>query len=179
MQVCFSKKKAVALTSAVTLCLIVMTVNKTFDDRHRANHHYVSQSRTGLKSTRTTSISSSSSGKEDDSDKPVIFNDGRTYIPRHRVVHLDLKGAPPKPSYLKALFPLLQEAGATATLEMAFTIADGIEYCRTGLDAGLKIDQFAPRLSFFWGVGETKEHLFIVVSIFMRHHRLMEPNSSN
>merc|ERR1719221_1579259 len=36
---------------------------------------------------------------------------------------------------------------------MAFTIADGIEYCRTGLDAGLKIDQFAPRLSFFWGVG--------------------------
>merc|ERR1719356_255098 len=47
----------------------------------------------------------------------------------------------------------LQEAGATATLEMAFTIADGIEYCRTGLDAGLKIDQFAPRLSFFWGVG--------------------------
>ena len=39
----------------------------------------------------------------------------------------------------------IQEAGATATLEMAFTIADGIEYCRTGLDAGLKIDQFAPR----------------------------------
>jgi len=47
----------------------------------------------------------------------------------------------------------MQEAGATATLEMAFTIADGIEYCRTGLDAGLQIDQFAPRLSFFWGVG--------------------------
>ena len=47
----------------------------------------------------------------------------------------------------------LQEAGATATLEMAFTIADGIEYCRTGLSAGLKIDEFAPRLSFFWGVG--------------------------
>ncbi len=47
----------------------------------------------------------------------------------------------------------MQEAGATATLEMAFTIADGIEYCRTGLAAGLDIDRFAPRLSFFWGVG--------------------------
>ena len=47
----------------------------------------------------------------------------------------------------------MQEAGATATIEMAFTIADGIEYCRTGLKAGLDIDDFAPRLSFFWGVG--------------------------
>ena len=47
----------------------------------------------------------------------------------------------------------MQEAGATATLEMAFTIADGIEYCRTGLAAGLDIDEFAPRLSFFWGIG--------------------------
>ncbi len=47
----------------------------------------------------------------------------------------------------------MQEAGATATLEMAFTIADGIEYCRTGIKAGLDIDTFAPRLSFFWGVG--------------------------
>ncbi|XP_023328129.1 methylmalonyl-CoA mutase, mitochondrial-like [Eurytemora carolleeae] len=47
----------------------------------------------------------------------------------------------------------IQEAGATATLEMAFTIADGIEYCRTGINAGLDIDSFAPRLSFFWGVG--------------------------
>ena len=47
----------------------------------------------------------------------------------------------------------MQEAGATATLEMAFTIADGLEYCRTGLKAGLSIDDFAPRLSFFWGVG--------------------------
>lgn len=47
----------------------------------------------------------------------------------------------------------MQEAGATATIEMAFTIADGIEYCRTGLKAGLDIDEFAPRLSFFWGVG--------------------------
>jgi len=47
----------------------------------------------------------------------------------------------------------IQEAGATATLEMAFTIADGIEYCRTGIAAGMDIDKFAPRLSFFWGVG--------------------------
>merc|ERR1719192_1332585 len=47
----------------------------------------------------------------------------------------------------------IQEAGATATLEMAFTIADGIEHCRTGIKAGLDIDSFAPRLSFFWGVG--------------------------
>jgi methylmalonyl-CoA mutase len=47
----------------------------------------------------------------------------------------------------------MQEAGATATIEMAFTIADGIEYCRTGIKAGLDIDSFAPRLSFFWGVG--------------------------
>lgn len=47
----------------------------------------------------------------------------------------------------------MQEAGANAVLEMAFTLADGLEYCRTGLTAGLNIDQFAPRLSFFWGVG--------------------------
>merc|ERR1719334_1326331 len=47
----------------------------------------------------------------------------------------------------------IQEAGATTTLEMAFTIADGIEYCRTGVQSGLDIDKFAPRLSFFWGVG--------------------------
>ncbi|XP_072029756.1 LOW QUALITY PROTEIN: methylmalonyl-CoA mutase, mitochondrial-like [Amphiura filiformis] len=47
----------------------------------------------------------------------------------------------------------MQEAGADAVLEMAFTIADGIEYCRTGLKAGMVIDEFAPRLSFFWGIG--------------------------
>ncbi|CAD5117630.1 DgyrCDS6384 [Dimorphilus gyrociliatus] len=47
----------------------------------------------------------------------------------------------------------MQEAGANAVLEMAFTIADGLQYCRTGLEAGLAIDDFAPRLSFFWGVG--------------------------
>ncbi|MBF2054943.1 MAG: methylmalonyl-CoA mutase [Candidatus Sericytochromatia bacterium] len=47
----------------------------------------------------------------------------------------------------------LHEAGATADLEMAYTLADGLEYVRTGLSAGLSIDAFAPRLSFFWGQG--------------------------
>ncbi|RXM30240.1 Methylmalonyl-CoA mutase, mitochondrial [Acipenser ruthenus] len=47
----------------------------------------------------------------------------------------------------------LQEAGADAILELAYTIANGLEYCRTGLKAGLTIDEFAPRLSFFWGIG--------------------------
>ncbi|EFO94359.1 CRE-MMCM-1 protein [Caenorhabditis remanei] len=46
----------------------------------------------------------------------------------------------------------MQEAGADAVLEMAFTIADGIQYCETGINAGLTIDAFAPRLSFFWGI---------------------------
>jgi methylmalonyl-CoA mutase len=47
----------------------------------------------------------------------------------------------------------MQEAGATADLELAYTLADGVEYMRAGLAAGLHIDQFAPRLSFFWGIG--------------------------
>ena len=47
----------------------------------------------------------------------------------------------------------IQEAGATADLELAYTLADGVEYIKAGLDAGLHIDQFAPRLSFFWGIG--------------------------
>jgi len=47
----------------------------------------------------------------------------------------------------------IQEAGATADLELAYTLADGVEYIKAGLDAGLDIDQFAPRLSFFWGIG--------------------------
>ncbi|CAJ0958394.1 unnamed protein product, partial [Ranitomeya imitator] len=47
----------------------------------------------------------------------------------------------------------MQEAGADAVLELAYTVADGLEYCRTGLTAGLTIDEFAPRLSFFWGIG--------------------------
>ncbi len=47
----------------------------------------------------------------------------------------------------------MQEAGATADLELAYTLADGLEYIRTGLQAGLAIDSFAPRLSFFWAIG--------------------------
>src|SRR3989339_1519836 len=47
----------------------------------------------------------------------------------------------------------MQEAGATADIEMAYTLADGLEYLRTGIKAGIDIDAFAPRLSFFWAVG--------------------------
>ncbi len=47
----------------------------------------------------------------------------------------------------------MQEAGATADIELAYTLADGLEYLRTGINAGLNIDDFAPRLSFFWAVG--------------------------
>jgi len=47
----------------------------------------------------------------------------------------------------------MQEAGATADIEMAYTLADGVEYIRAGESVGLKVDQFAPRLSFFWAIG--------------------------
>ena len=47
----------------------------------------------------------------------------------------------------------MQEAGATADIELAYTLADGLEYVRTGLKSGLSIDEFAPRLSFFWAIG--------------------------
>src|SRR5215831_7166230 len=47
----------------------------------------------------------------------------------------------------------MQEAGATQDLELAYTLADGVEYVRAGLKAGLTIDQFAPRISFFWAIG--------------------------
>ena len=47
----------------------------------------------------------------------------------------------------------MQEAGATADIELAYTLADGIEYLRAGINAGLSIDDFAPRISFFWGIG--------------------------
>ena len=47
----------------------------------------------------------------------------------------------------------MQEAGATAEIELAYTLADGLEYIRTGIKAGMDIDSFAPRLSFFWGIG--------------------------
>ena len=47
----------------------------------------------------------------------------------------------------------MQEAGATADLELAYTLADGLEYLRTGVDAGMEVDNFAPRLSFFFAIG--------------------------
>src|SRR5258708_27035675 len=47
----------------------------------------------------------------------------------------------------------MQEAGATQDLELAYTLADGVEYVRAGLKAGLNVDRFAPRVSFFWAVG--------------------------
>ncbi len=47
----------------------------------------------------------------------------------------------------------MQEAGATADIELAYTLADGLEYLRTGVNSGMDIDAFAPRLSFFWGIG--------------------------
>jgi methylmalonyl-CoA mutase len=47
----------------------------------------------------------------------------------------------------------MQEAGATADIELAYTLADGLEYIRTGLATGMKIDEFAPRLSFFGRLG--------------------------
>jgi len=47
----------------------------------------------------------------------------------------------------------MQEAGATADIELAYTLADGMEYLKAGIDAGIDVDAFAPRLSFFWGIG--------------------------
>ena len=47
----------------------------------------------------------------------------------------------------------LQEAGATADIELAYTLADGMEYLRAGVNAGMDVDTFAPRLSFFWAIG--------------------------
>src|SRR5207237_4374792 len=47
----------------------------------------------------------------------------------------------------------MQEAGATQDLELAYTLADGVEYVRAGMKAGLDVDRFAPRLSFFWAIG--------------------------
>ncbi len=55
----------------------------------------------------------------------------------------------------------MQEAGATADLELAYTLADGLEYVRTGLKAGIDIDAFAPRLSFFWAQGK---HFFMEIA---------------
>jgi methylmalonyl-CoA mutase len=63
----------------------------------------------------------------------------------------------------------MQEAGATADLEMGYTLADGLEYLRTGVNAGLDIDAFAPRLSFFWATGKN----FFMEIAKMRAARLL------
>lgn len=63
----------------------------------------------------------------------------------------------------------MQEAGATADLELGYTLADGLEYVRTGLKAGLDIDAFAPRVSFFWAIGEN----FFMEVAKMRAARLL------
>jgi len=63
----------------------------------------------------------------------------------------------------------MQEAGATADLELGYTMADGLEYLRTGLSAGLSIDHFAPRLSFFWAIGKN----FFMEIAKMRAARLL------
>ena len=47
----------------------------------------------------------------------------------------------------------MHEAGAPADIELAYTLADGLAYIRAGIKAGIEIDEFAPRLSFFWGIG--------------------------
>jgi len=63
----------------------------------------------------------------------------------------------------------MQEAGATADLELAYTLADGLEYLRTGVKAGLSVDKFAPRLSFFWAIGKN----FFMEVAKMRAGRLL------
>ncbi len=69
----------------------------------------------------------------------------------------------------------MQEAGATADIELAYTLADGLQYIRAGIDAGLNIDAFAPRLSFFWGVGMN----FFMEVAKMRAARLLWANLVN
>ena len=66
----------------------------------------------------------------------------------------------------------MQEAGATADLELAYTLADGVEYARAGVAAGLPIDKFAPRLSFFWAIGMN----FFMEVAKMRAARLLWAN---
>ena len=70
----------------------------------------------------------------------------------------------------------MQEAGATADLELAYTLADGVEYVRAGLAAGLGVDEFAPRLSFFWAIGM---NVFMEIAKLRAAralwHRLLQP----
>ncbi len=67
----------------------------------------------------------------------------------------------------------MQEAGATQDLELAYTLADGVEYIRAGIAAGLTVDQFAPRLSFFWAIGMN----FFMEVAKLRAARLSGPSS--
>ena len=69
----------------------------------------------------------------------------------------------------------MQEAGATADLELAYTLADGLEYVRAGVKANLDIDKFAPRLSFFWGIGMN----FFMEVAKLRAARLLWTRRSN
>ena len=62
----------------------------------------------------------------------------------------------------------MQEAGANNTIELAFTIADGLEYVRTGLKSGMTVDQFAPRLSFFFGIGMNFYMVFLFIEYFRK-----------
>src|SRR5260370_24716668 len=69
----------------------------------------------------------------------------------------------------------MQEAGATQDLELAYTLSDGVEYLRAGLAAGLDVDRFAPRLSFFWAPGLD----FSMEVANMRPPRLLSPTPLN
>src|SRR5918993_252734 len=83
-----------------------------------------------------------------DSDHPRVAGDvGMAGVAVGSIYHM------PKFNSISISGYHMQEAGATQDLELAYTLADGVEYIRAGLDAGLTIDQFAPRLSFFWAIG--------------------------
>ncbi|GAB5375892.1 MAG: methylmalonyl-CoA mutase [Acuticoccus sp.] len=79
----------------------------------------------------------------------------------------------------------MQEAGATADLELAYTIADGLEYVRAGVAAGLDVDRFAPRLSFFWAIGmhffmevaKMRAARFLWATLMERHFAPKDPRS--
>src|SRR5205823_8124925 len=77
----------------------------------------------------------------------------------------------------------MQEAGATADLELGYTLADGLEYIRTGIAAGLDIDDFAPRLSFFWAIGmnhfRSEEHTSELQSLAYLVCRLLLEKKKN
>ncbi|MDP1699984.1 MAG: methylmalonyl-CoA mutase [Aestuariivirga sp.] len=90
--------------------------------------------------------------------KEFMVRNTYIYPPRHsmRIVSDIFKytsGRMPKFNSISISGYHMQEAGATADLELAYTLADGFEYAKAGVEAGLDIDRFAPRLSFFWAIG--------------------------